>query len=194
MRELGRIVRLQIQRASLKAGQRPYAYYDPTPLLEVTRLLLTPDGACAPGDDGATIRDIHHALHPHTRNRNDNSLSFGFTGHYAAMRAEFGPYLNNGIAGENILIECPYVVTEAELGAAIVCWGDDGRVVRLGEIIAAPPCVEFTQFALGGDTPPLPEQIRAALQFLDCGMRGFYARLEVPAAELRLGDQVFCEP
>src|SRR6266513_3122825 len=44
MRDLGRIVRLQIQRASLKTGEKPTRVYDPTPLLAVDRLALAPDG------------------------------------------------------------------------------------------------------------------------------------------------------
>src|SRR2546430_5652355 len=37
MRELGRIVRLQIQRSSLKTGEKPRRRYDPAPLLAVDR-------------------------------------------------------------------------------------------------------------------------------------------------------------
>src|SRR6266700_3918225 len=40
MRDIGRIVRLQIQRASLKTGEKPTRVYDPTPLLAVDRLSL----------------------------------------------------------------------------------------------------------------------------------------------------------
>src|SRR5260370_73436 len=38
MRELGRIVRLQIQRATLKTGDKPARVYSPAPLLAVARL------------------------------------------------------------------------------------------------------------------------------------------------------------
>jgi hypothetical protein len=37
MREIGSIKQLQIQRATLKQGQRPQRYYDPAPLLVVAR-------------------------------------------------------------------------------------------------------------------------------------------------------------
>ena len=45
MREIGLIKLVQIQRSSLKQGQRPQRYYDPTPLLVVERLLLAAPGS-----------------------------------------------------------------------------------------------------------------------------------------------------
>lgn len=192
MREIGRVLFMQIQRSSLKAGQRPFAYYDPAPLLVVDRLLLEPSGARAM-HDGQELIDVHNAQHPDSRNRGENGLSFGFAGHYEAMRERFGPHLTDGIAGENILIDTPGVLTMADLGAAIVFRGDDGREVRLVELEHAPPCVEFSQFAALSDGPMRPEQTRATLQFLGDGMRGFYARLQGESAELRAGDRVFVE-
>src|SRR5437588_713120 len=44
MRELGRIVRLQIQRSSLKTGEKPRRSYDPAPLLAVDRVAVGPEG------------------------------------------------------------------------------------------------------------------------------------------------------
>src|SRR5438128_5851712 len=66
MRDLGRIVRLQIQRASLKTGEKPTRVYDPTPLLAVDRLALGPDGALGEGTDGSWLVDVHHRAHPRT--------------------------------------------------------------------------------------------------------------------------------
>src|SRR2546422_2174400 len=34
MRELGHVVRLQIQRSSLKTGEKPHRVYDPAPILD----------------------------------------------------------------------------------------------------------------------------------------------------------------
>src|SRR2546429_4524431 len=68
MRDLGRIVRLQIQRASLKTGEKPTRVYDPTPLLAVDRLALGPDGALGEGSDGSWLVDVHHRAHPRTKN------------------------------------------------------------------------------------------------------------------------------
>ena len=55
MRDIGRIVRLQIQRASLKTGEKPTRVYDPAPLLVVDRLALGPDGALGEGSDGSWL-------------------------------------------------------------------------------------------------------------------------------------------
>ena len=192
MQEIGRVTQAQIQRASLKAGQRPFRYYDPAPLLAVARLRLAPEGAYADGEDGAEQIDVHNALHPDTRNREGvNTLSFNFAGHYAAMRGQFGLHLADGIAGENILIDATRIFTLAELGPSLLIRGDDGREARLADLVVAAPCLEFSQFACLSATPLAPAQTRAALQFLDNGMRGFYARLDGPAAEVRPGDRVF---
>lgn len=45
MREIGTIKLVQLQRSSLKLGQRPQRYYDPAPLLVIERLLLLRRGS-----------------------------------------------------------------------------------------------------------------------------------------------------
>src|SRR5437763_11509151 len=35
LHEIGRVKQVQVQRSSLKVGERPHAYYDPTPLFVV---------------------------------------------------------------------------------------------------------------------------------------------------------------
>ena len=103
---LGRITRLQIQRSSLKRGQKPNRVFDPAPLLEVSALTLSASGAVALLPDGSALLDVHHALHPLTRNSDGvNDLSVGFTGHYARMRERYGDRLVDGCAGENILVD-----------------------------------------------------------------------------------------
>src|SRR5215212_7085368 len=105
MRKLGLIKHVQLQRASLKQGQRPQRYYDPTPLLLVERLQLTPGGVRAVSAEGVPIIDIHHADHPETKNsQGKNGISISFTSHYRAMRERYGAHLPDGCAGENILI------------------------------------------------------------------------------------------
>src|SRR5574337_1547489 len=42
LRPLGKIVRLQIQRSPLKIGEKPSRVYDPSPILAVAGLTLTP--------------------------------------------------------------------------------------------------------------------------------------------------------
>ncbi len=68
MHDLGRIVRLQIQRSSLKTGEKPTRVYDTAPLLAVDRLALGPDGALGEGPGGSWLVDVHHRAHPHTKN------------------------------------------------------------------------------------------------------------------------------
>ena len=116
LRPLGQIVRLQLQRSSLKLGEKPNRWYDPSPLLAVDTLTLTPKGALGRTEFGEPLLDIHHADHPATRNNGTNDISVGFTGHYAAMRARFGPHLPDGIAGENILVESSGIVQASDLG------------------------------------------------------------------------------
>ena len=85
-----RIVRLQIQQEPLKRGEKPYRWYDPTPIRQVERLLVDERGATGLAD-GDKILDVHHVDHPRSRNHGRASgLSVGFTAHYGAMRARFG--------------------------------------------------------------------------------------------------------
>ena len=88
MREIGSIKQLQIQRSSLKQGQRPHRYYDPAPLLVVERLLLAPGGAIGVGAGGALLIDVHHAGHADSKNRQGaNGISIGFTSGLSSRRS-----------------------------------------------------------------------------------------------------------
>jgi len=194
VREIGLIKLVQLQRSSLKLGQRPQRYYDPAPLLVVERLLLAPLGVSAVSADGEAVIDVHHAGHPDTKNSlGKNGISFGFTGHYRAMRERYGAQLPDGCAGENILIESDHVWSLDELGPSLMIERVDGQLVALDKLMVAAPCVEFSRFAHLSAEPLTSEQLRTTLQFLDGGMRGFYARLAEgqPDAEIRAGDRVF---
>jgi hypothetical protein len=194
MREIGLIKHVQLQRASLKQGQRPQRYYDPAPLLVVERLRLEGGGVSALNADGQPITDIHHAAHPETKQqRGINGISVGFTSHYRAIRDRYGAHLTDGCAGENILVESDQVWSIDDLGAGLVIECADGRLVRLDGLVVAAPCVEFSRFAHLSADPLTPDQLRTTLQFLDGGMRGFYARLADgrDQAEIRAGDRVF---
>jgi hypothetical protein len=193
---IGTIKLVQIQRSSLKAGERPHVYYDPAPLLEVARLRLTPSGVVGLPEIEPPIVDVHNATHQASKNqRGLNGISFGFTGHYQAMRREFGPHLTDGCAGENILIEVDRVLRLGDLGTRLVIEGADGRVVYLTNLLAAAPCVEFSRFARSSDAPLPAEALRTTLQFLNDGMRGFYACLSADqdGATVQAGDRVFAE-
>ena len=105
MTPLGKVVRLQVQAAALKSGERPNRVYGTAPIVEVEELLLTPEGAVGMDAAGARILDVHNTAHPETRYSDGNTVSFGLTSHYARMRERFGPHMVDGCAGENILVE-----------------------------------------------------------------------------------------
>ena len=189
-RSLGRVARLQIQRSKLKLGDKPNRYYDPSPLLSVNELTLTPEGALACLPDGSMVIDIHHPAHPDTRNlERTNDLSVGFTAHYSAMRSRYGAHLDDGCAGENILIETADRLALADIaGGLAIQPAAGGEPVRLRVVRHAPPCVEFSGYASRSREP---EVIKGALQFLDAGLRGFYCALGNSApVVVAVGDQV----
>src|SRR5687767_10956745 len=108
MRTIGMVSRLQIQRGSLKRGDKPARRYDPSPLLAVPVLSVSPDGAlgASPNDPETWIVDVHHRAHPRTKNEDGaHGISLGFTSHYTAMREHFGDHLAVGCAGENIIAD-----------------------------------------------------------------------------------------
>src|SRR5258708_9175012 len=157
MREIGRVKLVQVQPTPLKTGERPNTYYNPSALLVVDTLLVSPYGAIGVTAEGEHITDIHHAQHQASRNSHGkNDLSVGFTSHYAAMRARFGQHLIDGCAGENILVatERPFTLTELEKGLAIQN-PDTGQIVYLAQLKVAAPGVEFTLYA-ANFVMPLP--------------------------------------
>ncbi|OLC96789.1 MAG: hypothetical protein AUI55_01385 [Gemmatimonadetes bacterium 13_1_40CM_2_70_7] len=176
MRDVGAIVRLQIQRSSLKTGEKPHRRYDPAPLLSVERLAVTPDGVLGLSDGDAWLVDVHHRAHPQSKNEDGlHGVSVGFTAHYDAMRARFGDHLTPGCAGENLLAVADRRLGYDELAGGIAVVDRDGReLVRLQVLQVAHPCRPFTGWALGGTVEA--QVLKEHLQFLDDGMRGFYCR------------------
>src|SRR5215212_1773199 len=137
MREIGQIKHVQLQRSSLKQGQRPQRYYDPAPLLLVDRLRLAPGGVSAVSANGEAIIDVHHADHPESKSRlGTNGISIGFTSHYRAMRDRYGAHLTDGCAGENILVESDHVWSLDQLGEALVIQCVDRQMVVLTDLVA----------------------------------------------------------
>ena len=196
LHEIGQIKQVQVQRASLKAGERPYRYYDPAPLLVVDGLLLSPGGVVGLSAGGEQVIDVHHADHPTSKNvRGVNGISIGFTSHYQAMRERYGPHLTDGIAGENILVGTDRTLLLADLGARLAIQTAAGALLYLAELLVAAPCVEFSQFAARQGEQLPPEALKETLQFLHDGRRGFYATLtgEPDRAIVRAGDRVFVE-
>src|SRR5256885_165860 len=167
MRDLGRIVRLQIQRASLKTGEKPTRVYDPTPLLAVDRLALGPDGALGEGSDGSWLVDVHHRAHPRTKNEDGaHGVSLGFTSHYALMRDRFGERITLGCAGENIIVETERRIVFADLEHGVALLAPDGReLARLEVLQVAEPCRPFSGWALGDVVEA--RVLKETLQFLE---------------------------
>ena len=191
MRTIGTITRLQIQRGSLKRGEKPTRVYDPTPLLSVPALNVTPEGALGASPDGADawIVDVHHRAHPYTKNEDGlHGISLGFTAHYDAMRKHFGGKLELGCAGENIIATSDRRFGYDELAGGVAILAPDGSErVRLKVLQVAHPCRPFTGWALGKQVEP--EELKKHLQFLDGGMRGFYCVGE-GTGTVSLGDHI----
>ena len=197
MKLVGRILKLQVQRSSLKVpnpeGSAHWRRFHTAPLLDVPALLLTPTGVFGLLHGSSDrIVDVHNTEHPASRNSNGvNGVSIGFTSHYAAMRDRFGDHLRDGDAGENILVAADVIIGEPALSAGVTIETQDGAV-RLERVIAAEPCVEFTRYALQrAPSDPSGEQVTTGLRFLREGTRGFYATYAGSDAVVRTGDALF---
>jgi hypothetical protein len=197
-REIGQIVRLQIQRQSLKqplttepGGQHsPERYYEPRHILNSDQLWIT-DSVVSVAHDEDFVLDVHAAAHPYSRNRgNGNMLSIGFTTHYDKIRERFGDHLVDGIAGENILVEAQQTFSVDDFQQGLSIANSDGDLIAFSEVTVAAPCVEFSRFCLDDRyAEPLPTS--AALRFLDNGTRGFYAYIAAGLpAMIRIGDRL----
>jgi hypothetical protein len=187
---LGPIIRLQYQRGHLKvAGAGRFKQYDPRNIVAVDELRFTADGP-ETGSLDAPVYDVHHRLHPDSRNRGDNGVSLNLTGHYGLMRERLGERITEGVAGENILIAHDGLLTEADLAGGLTVETRDG-LAHIDAIIVATPCVEFSRYALDYPADQPPNRLVAdTVAFLNDGVRGFYATMRDPAT-LRVGDRVF---
>src|SRR5690606_21721652 len=92
MREIGIVKLVQIQQSSLKAGEKPQQYYDPTPLMMVDALEIAPEGVVGLTVDGGRVMDVHNQRHPESKNVGKNGVSVGFTSHYAFIQERFGAH------------------------------------------------------------------------------------------------------
>lgn len=189
MTPLGKVVRLQVQAAPLKSGEKPNRVYGTAAIVQVEQLLLTPTGAVGVDRAGARILDVHNTAHPATRYTDGNTVSFGLTSHYARMRDRFGPHMVDGCAGENILVGTAASLRLPELGGRIgLRNAKNGEILELENAVVALPCIEFSKFAIQNQAAT-PAELKPVLQFLDEGTRGFY----VTAARegtVRVGDEL----
>lgn len=186
MRELGRVVRLQVQLDPLKRGEKPHRWYDTSRIRAVDALTVTERGVVGHLDgEHIPLVDVHHADHPRSRNRGANGISLGVTAHYAWMRERYGDHLVEGVAGENLVVDHPGRLTLEDLEDGVRVLGEEEVV--LGPVAVAEPCVEFSRFVLDDPTAATREPLRA----LRGGVRGFYLGVRAGAgARLRVGDRV----
>lgn len=192
MRQVGKVVRLQVQTESLKVASGRGKRYETSALTSVPVLVLDGRGVTGRSSRGEDVPDVHHGDHPASQFRGENGISVGFTAHYTAMRERFGDHLTDGIAGENILIETAEYVDERDIQAGVLIETVDGNSARLGDVCVATPCVPFSRFALHLDDDSKPDRaLTGALQFLNDGMRGFYLTLQGEPVEISLGAAVY---
>lgn len=181
---LGEIALLQIHSQQLVPGKE----FDPAPLLHVDEASVTSAGML--GWTGSSwVVDVHHKAWPGRGAR--RPLSIGFTSHYDKMRKRYGE-VALGVAGENIVIRTDRVVKLNDLGSRIVVRGN-GREAVLFPVKVAKPCLQFTSYMLDLSELGSYEDLKADLEFLGAGTRGFIVGMDESAepTRLRLGDQVF---
>ncbi|TVR19017.1 MAG: hypothetical protein EA396_13540 [Anaerolineaceae bacterium] len=192
MKFIGTIQQVQIQRTPLKIGEKPNKVYDVTPIMVVDALRLTPSGGVGLTADGGEFLDTHHIQHPQSRNRrNANGISIGFMSNYRQMRQRFGDHLFDGSAGENIIVDAVPDFSPDDLTSGLLIETPAGSV-QLCNIKPAAPCDAFSRYCanrqVGG------EELKAILQFLSDGMRGYYATLaptEAGMLTVSTGDKIY---
>lgn len=198
LRELGRVKLTQVQPSGLIIETPSGHFYDVSRRVEVDRLLITSRGIEATTPDDELVLDIHHMDHPDKAYDNNDLVSIGFTSHYEAMRSRFGEHMVDGSAGENIIIDCVREVWLEDLGAQMSIENQEtGMRAVLNVVSFAAPCEEFSHFACRSQHERLPaEKLKATLQFLNNGRRGFLLLLNESQGEVvvQAGDRVFIQP
>jgi len=197
--ELGTVSLVQLQPSGLIVDLPESApvrsIYDETRRVEVDRLEITQRGISATLPDGDRVLDIHHLDHPAKAYDDDDLVSVGFTAHYEAMRAQFGPHMGDGVAGENIVIDYSREVWPDDLGTVLAIENQDSGVVAtlaLGTFAA--PCVEFSRFCAQQQFDAIPTgRLGEILRFLGNGRRGYLLVLgsAIEVVTVRPGDRVF---
>jgi hypothetical protein len=162
--------------------------YDLDALIEVERLRLTPDGFYGLSNY-AWIMDRHHRHHPDARYWHaEHVLSFGFTSHYERMWKMFRP-TPVGIAGENIIVDTPDMLTIDDIAGGIRLETDHGTMEFNSPEIAE-PCVEFTRF-LTGRRDATASELKPWREMLRNGVRGYVVGVEGDEPfEVAKGDRV----
>jgi len=194
IQDLGRVKLVQVQPSGLIIDTPSGDFYDATRRVEVEKLIITALGIEADMLNGEHVLDIHHINHPDKAYK-DDLISIGFTSHYAAMRERFGEHMEDGVAGENIIIEYDREVWMEDLGQQIVIENADTKhQIKLDVLRFAAPCNEFSHFAANSQHERLPaSELKSTLQFLNNGRRGFLLALAdgQETATVQAGDRVF---
>lgn len=195
MTPIGRIVRLQAQVRSLKQPGPRFRCYDPSGIREVLALELDEGGVAGVGPHGDRVPDVHHRDHPASKFRGNNGVSVGFTSHYDLIRGHFPKGLDDGMAGENILVATDRTWSAADVAGGLVVATADGRLVTLSPVVVADPCVEFSRWLLDWPEDERPgKAVSEAVVFLGGGVRGFYASYDGPPARIAVGDLMYAWP
>jgi hypothetical protein len=194
-RELGIVKLVQVQPSGLIIETPSGSFYDASRRVEVESLCITSRGIEAITPEGEQVLDIHHLDHPDKAYDNNDLVCIGFTSHYEEMRARFGDHMVDGMAGENIIIEYEQEVWPEDLGQQITFENTNtGSRALLDVVSFAAPCEEFSHFAANSQHERLPaEKLKATLQFLDNGRRGYLLVLSdnQEPVTVRSGDRVF---
>ena len=194
IKELGKVKLVQIQPSGMTIDTPTGAFYDVTRRVEVESLVITPLGIEAALPTGEPVLDIHHINHPDKAYK-DDLISIGFTSHYQAMRERFGEHMQDGTAGENIIIEYNEEVWLDDLGQGVIIENAETSQRAVLEILRiATPCNEFSHFAANSQHQRLPAaELKSTLQFLNHGRRGFLLALADGQENIvvKAGDRVF---
>jgi len=192
--ELGHVKLVQVQPSGLIIETPSGYFYDVSRRLEVDQLKITSLGIEATTTEGEHVLDIHHISHPDKAYDNDDLVCIGFTSHYEAMRDRFGEHMEDGTAGENIIIECADEIWPEDLGKGIAIENQDtGQLAILDLVSFAAPCNEFSHFVNQSQEERLPaDTLKETLQFLGNGRRGFLLVLKEgqESAVIQGGDKV----
>jgi len=195
IQELGKVKLVQVQPSGLIIETSSGYFYDVTRRVEVEKLVITPLGIEATTPAGEHVLDIHHMNHPDKKYGDDDLVSIGFTSHYKAMSERFGEHMEDGTAGENIIIESDQEVWMDDFGQQIAIDNTEtGSKALLDVLRFAPPCEEFSHFVAKSQHEKLPEEeLKDILQFLNKGRRGFLLVLSKGQEEatVQAGDRVF---
>jgi hypothetical protein len=190
MQKIGTVQFVQVQNSSMKVYEGETLVYSTEPLLKVDKLRLTPDGIVGI-KNGQEILDVHAANHPQSKCRGDNKISFGFLKNYERMRQRFGQHIEDGFAAESIVIDANIDVLNFDMKRRYFIQHED-TLIELKGVMVATPCNEFSTWCL--IVPQCAEDIKAALQFLNNGTRGYYADLAVAGEyTVQAGDSFLVE-